>query len=614
VRLSLPFLTKPAEKTAGVVDERAKVAWFDEMYRVADAQRRQYENDMQTNILFLAGRHYEEAVRDELLRSRRVYNPAPQTKVKLTSNMVYVMARQASSGLRDNIAMPVAIAATSEPDDIAAADVGTDFLQSRLTEDNESEVRLLEILWAMVAGRCLRMTYFDPDADGVGRNGPLSGVGDLKSITINPLRFLLCPWQEEPGKMPWVILSDVRDVDEVNDLYPGHDVKSEEYADAQRVLDRVALAVVEGAEGGGSAKKENACVFKQLYADKTKAWPKGRLMVVAGGKLLHEGPLPDGVMPFVPLDWFPMPGRLYPLPFVTPMRDVQREINFTISQLVELRNRQLRGDVVIRGGGKVLQEVDPETGRKDIFLTGAEEFAFLKYDLNTTEAEILLSRLWEYLQQLAGQRDPSIGKNPQAAKTATAVQILHEADVQGMTLFRAGFDQAHCKIAQHKLLMAQRHYKVARMIRVVGEENRVRVRSFFGSDLRNTQDVRAVPRPILSQSQIVMVREDAIAQGLYGPYLGPDDMLAKLTALRGKPLPGIQEEVEQMLAPMTLDELRNIVGKLNVEKAKLALLGVEAQGHQLTLGIVAGQAQVEQIAQQQGAEQQGSVPTMQPGA
>jgi hypothetical protein len=65
---------------------------------------------------------------------------------------------------------------------------------------------------------------------------------------------------------------------------------------------------------------------------------------------------------------------------------------------------------------------------------------------------------------------------------------------------------------------------------------------------------------------------------------------------------------------MTLDELRNIVGKLNVEKAKLALLGVEAQGHQLTLGIVAGQAQVEQITQQQGARQQGSVPTMQPGA
>ncbi len=96
--------------------------------------------------------------------------------------------------------------------------------------------------------------------------------------------------------------------------------------------------------------------------------------------------------------------------------------------------------------------------------------------------------------------------------TATGLQLLRESDVQGLGLFRAGFDRAYSRVARQKLVLAQRHYKVPRLLRVTGESNQPKVRSFLGADLRNTEDVKTRPRPVLTEAQKVQLRQDMVTR------------------------------------------------------------------------------------------------------
>ena len=430
-----------------------------------------------------------------------------------------------------------------------------------MEQDEEEDIRFRDILWAMVCGQALRFTSWDPALDGVGfvsslsRQVRLPRAGDIDTRTLNPWRYHLPPWCEQAREAEFIIVSDVRDVAEINDLYPGKDVQAEEVSVGIAMVQGLAGAVL-GGTGGFTERRKNAALLKRMYVAPTPKQPEGVLYVWANGELLQKGPLPEREMPFVPLEWFHVPGRLYPLAFVTPLREPQRQYNITLSQLIELKNRQLRGDLVVHGAVNeedITQDVDPETGWKRIRVAPhVQGFELMQYPLPSAEAEALLMRFWTDAQQLAGLRDPSLGNNPPGVTTASGLQLLRESDVQGLGLFRAGFDRAYSRVARQKLVLAQRHYKVPRLLRVTGESNRPMVRSFMGADLRNTEDVKTQPRPMLSEAQKAQLRQDMVSRGIYGPYQGPQQKLAMLTALLYSGLPNAREEVEALCRALEL--------------------------------------------------------------
>jgi hypothetical protein len=324
-------------------------------------------------------------------------------------------------------------------------------------------------------------------------------------------------------------------------------------------------------------QREKAAILNRLFIAPRPDVPDGKLQIWANGKLLTAAdgvPLPEGQMPFEFLRWFPTPGKIYPLPFLSPMRDVQREINTTLSQLVELKNRQLRGDLVMVGSGPTETRVNPETNQRIITLPpNVQKFEFLKYDLNITNAEQLLVQLWNYMMTLAGLHESSLGQKPSQARTAFETATLKEADMAGLTLFRSGFDSVYNRVDGHKLLLAKNHYKAARLLRVTGADNTPRVKAFYGADLRDTEDIQAKPVPILTEADKLRIRQEAIQQGLFDFSGGPTIILAKARALLALPLPGIREEVDRMLAPMSLEELEKAVGILNALGTEVAVKG-----------------------------------------
>jgi hypothetical protein len=574
--MRLPFLGKPDPG-----GDEAIVAWLETSYREADQVRRAQESDWYSNILFLMGRQWESVATDLRRFSRTIPQAAESTKVKVTNNQIFTLCRSAATGFRDYMARQIAVPASEDEEDKWAAEIATDFLAYRMRADKEKPRRFDELIWLLCTGRVLRKVYWDPTATGFGPGGKvLSGAGDIAIQSLDAFRFHLAPWAEAGEPPPWIIESDVRDISEINDLFPGHDVQAEEYAQVCQYRDQLLSSALTGT--AATPKRKDAAILKRMYAAPTPSRPDGLYLCWANGKLLARGKLPESEMPLVTLDWWPIPGRVYPMSFVSPLRDLQRQGNISLSQIIELKNRQMRGDMVVRGGGKIEEEIRP-SGAKIIHLDQmAQEFAFLKYDLNPAQAVELVGMLWEQMKARAGVHEPSLGEQTPRAVTATHVAILREADQSGLTLFRSALDDQHCLVARLKLILARNHYHVPRMIRVVGRRMAVKTGAFFGADLRGTEDVVAVPVPIVTEAQKIQMRGEAIAAGLFGPYVSTEDMLAKLEALRWTGIPDIEDDIEEKVSAMglTLEELREIVGHIHRNKAMAEVLVSEAAKRQ----------------------------------
>jgi hypothetical protein len=538
-------------------EDAKKVADLEALYDLGDTERRKVEQEWWQNACYLVGKQWEKVADDiRNFSNRRVYIPAQIPKTQLTSNVLYPLVRQAAASGVSNMAQQQAVPSTNDEADVLAAEVATDYIQGRFHEDGEEDLRLHEEMWRLTMGICIRKTYWNPDADGYTYgNTKVEGIGDVTTEILNPLQVHLCPWADGSKQRPWIIESDVRDINEIGDMY-GKKVEAEEYADHTKVLDNL-LSNIVLSKHDGTAQRKHAAILKRLYHIPNKRYPMGRVWVWANGVLLDETDLPEGEMPFVELVWFPAPGRVYPYSFISPLRELQREINIATSQWVELKNRQMRGDIVIRGTGAPTEEIVKtsygDDGQKRITLgPDVQEFQFMQYNLNANEAKDQIAAHWDNMQRIAGLHDPSTGESPGKAVTATEIAILKEADTQGLAMFTRMRDRAQSRIERLKLLVARNHYHIPRMVRVVGESNAVRVQYLMGADLRNTEDVRPRPSPLITEAMKAQMIQEAVGKGLFD-FSGTPTMIAnKIKALQASPIPDIDQEIEAQLEPAGL--------------------------------------------------------------
>jgi ABC-type branched-subunit amino acid transport system substrate-binding protein len=109
------------------------------------------------------------------------------------------------------------------------------------------------------------------------------------------------------------------------------------------------------------------------------------------------------------------------------------------------------------------------------------------------------------------------------------------------------------------------------------------------------------------------LRREAAGLGLFGPYAGPEDMLAKLMALQNYGIPGISQDIDDILAGGTMQELRQLVAEINKQKNTAALVAGQAQVDQLMLASAAQEQEAQGLmgggqAQQAQPPQMGGMP------
>jgi len=184
-------------------DTKEIVAWIRTERQYAERHREPWLRLFLQCLRFWAGDHWRDVVESTLSRwDSRQIRPIGTEDFRLTDNQIPTYCRQLTATATANMpkirAMP---ADAGDPEDVAAAQIGSVFIEWRDLRDNEDLQRELAWLWMLGTGETLRYTGLD--AEG----GEPQGANALRDLCVSDRLWSACNgkrlslWQDDqrPG-------------------------------------------------------------------------------------------------------------------------------------------------------------------------------------------------------------------------------------------------------------------------------------------------------------------------------------------------------------------------------------------------------------------------------
>ena len=279
--------------------------------------------------------------------------------------------------------------------------------------------------------------------------------------------------------------------------------------------------------------------------------PKGRYVVWTEGpdRILQDDPWPYPIrqLPLVKFPGVLNPNSVYDEAVVTQARPLQKELNRTISQIVEYKNLTIKPRVWAPVGS-MRQRLTNEPGAIYEF----NPVGGLKPEVETlpTMPPYVFNHLAEVqnrLDRLFNLQAVSRGEVPANVEAGVAIDLLQETAVDMMVPTIDRMNQALCRAGKQMLALAKEYYIEPRLGRIIGPGGAVRVTEFKNSDIDASVDFRAeagsgIPRTragkearikslidmqVLSPRQAVKYFDVADMKGLAQQYQAQEDHAAR---------------------------------------------------------------------------------------
>ncbi|MCC6382828.1 MAG: hypothetical protein IT304_09985 [Dehalococcoidia bacterium] len=229
--------------------------------------------------------------------------------------------------------------------------------------------------------------------------------------------------------------------------------------------------------------------------------PEGRYVVwiESPDRILYDGPWPfvdakGNHIKMLPLVRFPgirFPGRVEDEAIVTHARPIQKEINKTLSIVVEMQNLTARPQM-IAPAGSLRQRPTNESG------------AVIEYNaVNGERPEwrdmpAVPPYVFEHLADMQARLDRLFcttlitrGEVPPNVEAGLAIDLLQETAVDQIAPVIDSIEVALARAGKLMLLFAQKHYTEPRLMKIRGEGGRVSVQKFMGADIDGDVDFHA---------------------------------------------------------------------------------------------------------------------------
>ena len=324
-------------------------------YRRRRQERRALELKWRLNQRFLAGDQYCDVIGEigEIVEGgtdrtgRAVYNMiAPIEETRLSK------LRRALPGLTVR-------PQTDEAADVTAARTATRLLKTAFDTLNMPALQMEAARWAELCGCAFYKSVWDPHAGlplGMLEDGTPVREGDI-AVSVAPAYEILpeCCWRDGLDSQNSLIHARVYTVREImnrwNTALPGRTLN---VYGAEAPLARAG-------EGFGQPETlEDAELVIEWYQRPDAAFPQGRHVTVAGGRVLHAGPLPfrNGAcggrdFPFVQQMCLSSPGCFYGGTVIERLIPLQRDYNAVINRINEHTARMTAGNLLAEQGSLV---------------------------------------------------------------------------------------------------------------------------------------------------------------------------------------------------------------------------------------------------------------------
>ena len=462
--------------------ERALVREVTEKFAERQKQRRMLERGWELNMNFLSGNQYvgitpagelEEEQPRYYWQCREVFNhiaPAIDTRCAKLAQVRPVMSVRAATG---------------EEGDMRTAKISSNVLRSVLEECSFDETMARAAVWSETCGTSFYKVLWDASARG--------GEGGVCIAAVPPFEIypedLSCERVED---QPSIIHARAMPVAEISERYG---IKAAPEKAEFPLAPYAAASNFAGGLGRGALPvREDCALVIEYYEKPTRAYPKGRFLAVAGGRLAYEGELPycngeagERGYPFAKQCALEFSGAFFGGSIIDRMIPVQRAFNAVKNRKHEFLNRLTAGVLAVEDGSVDTEELIEEglpPGKVLVYRHGAPAPKMLAPDSLPSEFQQEEERLLDEFILVSGVSElSSTTQNRTHVTSATGLQLLIELDDTRLAVTTDSIRRAVKKVGRQVLRLMRQFAGKRRLMRMTGEGKKVEMYYFSSADI-----------------------------------------------------------------------------------------------------------------------------------
>ena len=464
--------------------------------------RKSFDSQWQLNMNFYMGNQYcdvsyggmvRDVDREYFWQEREVYNHiAPIIEVRLSK----------LSKIKPKL---VVYPASGDDEDVYTAKFGKKILDSVAGKFNLVSKINQATKWSEICGTSFYKISWNGNFGqtvAVDEDGNKIKMGDVDISVCSP--FEIYPdsaTREGIEDCQSIIHAKAFSVSEIKSMY-GVDVKGKDIN--VYTLDGVNAGLGGLAVGGFSREliettKYDSAIVIEKYVKPNEKYPQGRLIIVAGDKLVYNGDLPyeNGVdgkreFPFVRQVCNEEIGSFWGVSLINRLIPIQRAYNAIKNRKHEYINRITMGVLAVEDGSVDVENLEDEglaPGKILIYRQGAESPKFLDGEKLSSDFEKEEEKLLEEFLNLSGTNQFGSLNNVTSSMSGTALEILIDENESRLRFTTDSVKEAIRNVAKYILRLYKQFATVPRLVKIVGENGNLEVVYFKGSDI-SSDDVQ----------------------------------------------------------------------------------------------------------------------------
>ncbi len=477
------------------IKEKIAKEVIDDFKNRAEA-RKSFDTIWQINMNFLMGNQYcnigyggqiEEADRQFFWQEREVYNHiAP----------IYDIRYAKLSRIKPDINV---IPATSDERDKQSAKVSKKIYKS-LKNKLEIENKITQaIKWSEVCGTVFYKVSWNNNLGqtvAVDKDGNKVKSGEVELSVVSPFEIY-------PDSQTCESLRDCQSLlhakayttEQIKSMY-GVEVKGEKINTFS--LDNVSVGVGGLGFNGTATKliettKDNSAIVIEKYVRPNSEYPNGRLIIVAGDKLVYDGELPylcgedkTRDFPFIRQTSIEEPGCFWGTSVIERLIPVQRAFNAVKNRKHEFINRLSLGVLSVEDGSVDLDNLEEEglcPGKVLVYRQGATEPKYLQSESIPAGLSDEENNLLDEFNKISGVNDLLSTSTISSNISGNALELLISQDETRLNASIESIKSA-CKEIAKKILRLYKQYAIfPRIAKIVGENGQIEMFYFSSSDI-----------------------------------------------------------------------------------------------------------------------------------
>jgi hypothetical protein len=507
---------------------------LDEKYKQAKSNRRLLEPQWYMSLAFFQNRQWLAFAGDRLVEPRGLSDP---NRITETENRITGMVRTELAKMTKTRPVWVATPQSGDEEDANAASLAEQIMRYMWGHLSMRAQALKGLEWSRICGPGWLKCYWDPtigdpvdvlvrpdgslmtdetgktmrgdprvaqafaEATGAQVSSKRIAPGDVCVQAPSPFGMFVDPMCDVFSDAEWLIEESVRSAQYVKQRF-GVELKPDAVASPGLVESRLM-----GALGSGQTTYKGIRL-REFWAKPGTDWPNGVRIVYAQGKVLARDEKPFDPMPYVMLTGIPVPGRLLGMGVVELLQGPQTELNKTLSQMGENRNR-IGNPTGIASKQAV---VDPEAFLDSISQAGGWHFfdetgsqhpipQYLEPPTLPDYVKELPDQIRRAMEDISGQHEVTNAQVPPGVTAASAITLLQEADDTRLGLAIADYEEALGTLGTKILELVSRYYTDSRIIKISGDDGAWQIFDFRNTDLRGNTHVEVQAGSSFPQSQ-----------------------------------------------------------------------------------------------------------------